>query len=265
MSNALNDRLAAKDVTVDIAGRAILRKVSAAVEPGTVTALVGPNGAGKSTLLRALCGDHDPIAGSITLNGRRLADIGIAEQARLRSVMSQSSGVAFDFLVDDILRMGWVQSGETVMDAFECALSAVIRECDIRDLLHRTFNTLSGGEQQRVQFARALLQIWPEENSKSARYLLLDEPTSSLDLGRELLVLRLARRAAARRIGVLVVLHDLNLAARFADAIVLLERGRVIASGSPADVLDSERLSEVYRTPVQVEQHAGLDRLVVYS
>ena len=161
--------------------------------------------------------------------------------------------------------MGWVQADRWGSGVFAEAVRAVVEECDIADLVGRKFNTLSGGEQQRVQFARALLQIWQPEGSREPRYLLLDEPTSNLDLAHELLVLRLAQRATGEGVGVLVVLHDLNLAARFADDVVLLERGAVVAAGSPAAVLRADRLTQVYRTPVQVERHATLDRLVVFS
>lgn len=259
-----NQTLAAHTIDVSLGGQAILKHVSTAVVPGVVTALVGPNGAGKSTLLHVLCGDHSPGSGSVTLNGQPLGAIGVSEQARLRSVMSQSNAIAFDFLVDDILGMGWVRSSHAGASDFRSAFRQVVADCGIQHLAGRRFNTLSGGEQQRVHFARALLQVWPGGEAET-RYLLLDEPTSSLDLAHELLVLRLVRRAAVHGLGVLVVLHDLDLTARFADRVILMAQGQVLACGNTAEILEPARLSEVYGTPVQVEWHPRLDRLVVYS
>lgn len=260
----MSDVFLADRVTLAFGDREVLRSASVEVLPGEVHALVGPNGAGKSTLLKTLCGDYQPSGGCISLNGRRLDDIGLTEQARLRSVMSQSSQIVFDFTVGDVLAMGWVRDRVAAGEGFDRALDSVMTDCAIGELYERSFNTLSGGEQQRVQFARALLQIWPDERVES-RYLLLDEPTANLDLAHELVVLRLARRAAANGVGVLTVLHDLNLAARFADVISILSGGRLVASGPPEAVLEDQRLSTVYGTPVVVERHDKLQRLVIHS
>ena len=161
--------------------------------------------------------------------------------------------------------MGWVQDGVYLHDAAQRAFADVTEACETEGLLGRTYRTLSGGEQRRVQFARALLQIWRDGGAGVPRYLLLDEPTANLDLAHELAVLRLARRVANEGSGVLAVLHDLNLAARFADDMTLLHNGRVVSSGTPERVLDADTLASVYGTAITVEQHATLDRLVVYS
>lgn len=254
-----------QDVCLRYGGTEVLSDVSVEVWPQSVTALVGPNGAGKTSLLRLLSGDLTPSAGAVFLNDTQLEHITVQSQACLRGVMGQSAHIVFDFRVEEILQMGWVQGKHWGPTVKADAIRSVIAECEIGALVNRTFNTLSGGEQQRVQFARALLQIWQPDGHNEPRYLLLDEPTSSLDLAHELLVLRLARRAVDRGVGVLIVLHDLNLAARFADTIVLLENGSVIAVGAPNEVLQGDLLTNVYRTPVQVEQHATLDRLVIHT
>lgn len=254
-----------QDVCLRYGGTEVLSDVSVEVWPQSVTALVGPNGAGKTSLLRLLSGDLTPSAGAVFLNDTQLEHITVQSQACLRGVMGQSTHIVFDFRVEEILQMGWVQGKHWGPTVKTDAIRSVIAECEIGALVNRTFNTLSGGEQQRVQFARALLQIWQPDGHNEPRYLLLDEPTSSLDLAHELLVLRLARRAVDRGVGVLIVLHDLNLAARFADTIVLLENGSVIAVGAPTEVLQGDLLTNVYRTPVQVEQHATLDRLVIHT
>ena len=257
--------LQARDVSLQLGANAVLDGVSVAVSPGSFAALVGPNGAGKSSLLRVLSGDLAPNRGDVTLEGEPIALFATRDLARLRSVMGQSATIAFDFYVEEVLAMGWL--GAAV--AYREALRDVVRRCALDGLLGRRFNTLSGGESQRVQFARALLQIWRggagPAASAAPRYLLLDEPTASLDINHELALLRLARQACADNVGVLAVLHDLNLAARFADRVALLDGGAVVAAGAPDSVLTAERLSRVYATPVRVENHPRLERLVVYT
>ena len=257
--------LCAHDVSLRLGTNKVLDDVSVAVAPGSFAALVGPNGAGKSSLLRVLSGDLIPSGGVVTLEGEPLALFGSRDLAQLRSVMGQSATIAFDFYVEEVLAMGWLGSAL----AYREALRDVMRRCALDSLLGRRFNTLSGGESQRVQFARALLQIWHGGCGASPasvpRYLLLDEPTASLDINHELALLRLARRACEQNIGVLAVLHDLNLAARFADRVALLHGGSMIANGAPDSVLTAERLSRVYATPVRVENHPHLERLVVYT
>ena len=256
--------LQARDVSLRLGANAVLDGVSVAVSPGSFAALVGPNGAGKSSLLRVLSGDLAPNRGDVTLDGEPIALFATRDLAQLRSVMGQSATIAFDFYVEEVLAMGWL--GAAV--AYREALRDVVRRCALDGLLGRRFNTLSGGESQRVQFARALLQIWrgcAGRQQAAPRYLLLDEPTASLDINHELALLRLARQACADNVGVLAVLHDLNLAARFADRVALLDDGAIVAAGAPDAVLTAERLSRVYATPVRVENHPRLERLVVYT
>lgn len=253
--------LQARDVSLRLGANAVLDGVSVAVSPGSFAALVGPNGAGKSSLLRVLSGDLAPNRGDVTLEGEPIALFATRDLAQLRSVMGQSATIAFDFYVEEVLAMGWL--GAAV--AYREALRDVVRRCALDGLLGRRFNTLSGGESQRVQFARALLQIWRGGAGAAPRYLLLDEPTASLDINHELALLRLARQACADNVGVLAVLHDLNLAARFADRVALLDDGAIVAAGAPDAVLTAERLSRVYATPVRVENHPRLERLVVYT
>jgi len=248
----------------------VVRNVSINIVPGRVTVLLGPNGAGKSTLLRLLAGDLLPYSGEVTINGSVLQEITLQAQAQLRSVMMQSVHVVFDFFVEDILEMGWVYAASRAWgrpdDALKrAALESVMIECNIADFKGRKFNALSGGEQQRVQFARALLQLWRPENNTQPCYLLLDEPTSSLDLAHSIDVLNLARKAAKKGAGVFIIVHDVNLAARFADEIILLEAGRVVSKGTVEHVLTSETLSRVYNTPISVEYHPALERLVVFN
>ncbi|MEM7077407.1 MAG: heme ABC transporter ATP-binding protein [Pseudomonadota bacterium] len=253
----------AQNLTYQVGRRRILHDVSTTFEPGYVTGLIGPNGAGKSTLLRLLAGEENPTEGRVIWAGDDVRTLSLSDLATRRAVMTQSNFVAFDFLVEEIIALGWLGRAQLLADALE----EVVTLTGVSDLLGKKFNTLSGGEAQRVQFARALLQLFPlgEQEQEQARYLLLDEPTASLDVANELHLLGLVRQIAAHNVGVIVVLHDLNLAARFADRLTLLNGGEVVKSADTDAVLTSKLLSEVYNTPLQVEYHNALDRLLVLS
>lgn len=257
---------AARSVSVRLGGRPILDDVSLTCEAGQTTALIGPNGAGKSTLLRVLAGAITGSSGEVLVDGAPITQLSAVALATRRAVMTQSSEIVFDFTVEEVLSLGMISDRLRPAER-QAAIEQVARDSDISHLKTRSYNTLSGGEKQRVQFARALLQIRPAagDEAAAAPYLLLDEPTSSLDLSHELLLLEAVTREASRGVGVLIVIHDLNLAARFADQIALLQDGRIVSVGTPEEVLDNQRLSDVYRTAVRVEHHQDLDRLVVYT
>ena len=184
------------------------------------------------------------------------------EKEFLRGQALFGLSVVFDFLVDEILEMGWISGS---LERFNQSRSKVVRECELEDLVDRKFNSLSGGEQQRVQFARALLQIMSRTEDDEDHFLLLDEPTANMDVAHELNLLKVSREILKESVGVVVVLHDLNLAARFSDQIILMDSGCVVASGKPEEVLSGKILSDVYSTPIRVERHEELGRLVVYS
>jgi len=258
-------KLIADHVSIIKGSQRILCEICVSIEAAMVTVLIGPNGAGKSTLLKVLSGDIKPKHGEVRLDDTPLTMLSDADQAKTRSVMSQSTPIVFDFSVLEVLSMGWVQYHLWSQSVMQQAIHDTAVQCSIEHLLQRTFNTLSGGEQQRVQFARALLQIWQPLKQYESRFLLLDEPSSNLDLAHEQQLLRIARQQANRGVGVLIVLHDLSLAARFADKLILLSEGQVVATGLPSDVLDAQKLSEVYQTPLYVEQHKQRQRLLVFS
>ena len=255
----------ARSVNIRRGGKSIVTEADVTIEAGTMTALVGPNGAGKSTLLRALAGEFRPDGGVILLDNEPMARFSPIELARTRAVMAQSTPVMFDFTVEEILSLGWVESQFKTSDQYRAARREIVTDCRIEPLLARTFRTLSGGEQQRVQFARCLLQVWQPADEQEPRYLLLDEPTSSLDVAHELKVLSLARARSRAHAGVLLVLHNLNLAARFCDRVVLMFDGRVVESGEPESVFGDELLSNVYATPIRVEWHDALERIIVHT
>lgn len=231
-------------------GCRILEGVDFTLAAGEVVAVLGTNGAGKSTLLATLTGEIPALTGTVELAGRALAQWSATERAGRLAVLPQASTLAFPFLCEEVVAMGRMphDSGrERDQEILELALQAA----DVTHLRGRDYLTLSGGERQRVHLARVLAQVWDVEDA----CLLLDEPTASLDLAHQQLTLTQARQVAQRGGAVLIILHDLNLAARFADRILLLDRGRVLALGTPWEVLQVERIRSVFGVDVQVQSH----------
>ncbi len=230
------------DLHASLGGRKVLHGISLTARPGEVLAICGPNGAGKSTLLRATLGEI-AAQGRIALNGLSVEGAKPAQMARLRAVLPQDTQVAFAFTVAEIVAMGQ-EAGDFGADPslIDRALAAV----GLQHLAARSFQTLSGGERQRGHLARALAQVWEPKGSDGPRWLFLDEPVASLDLGHQLQVMRLARSYADRGGGVVAVMHDLNLSAMFADRLAFLIDGRLVADGPPAEVLTSALLEQAY-------------------
>lgn len=221
--------------------------VSLGLAPGEIVAVVGPNGSGKSTLLRALLGLLPLTAGGVTLNGRALTDWSRRDLADAVGALPQREESTFPLTVLESVLLGrWSRLGPVaaVAQADHAAVTAALRRCDVAGLEDRRIDTLSGGEWQRVRVARALVA--------SPRLLLLDEPTAALDVGHEMELFELLRRLAAEGLGVLVITHQLNLAARFADRLILLDRGRTVAEGRPPEVLREDVVSAVFGWPVAV-------------
>ena len=227
--------------------RTILDCVDFVVAPGRTVAIVGPNGAGKSTLLKLLTGELAPSSGEIRLDGKPLTAFAPQELARRRAVLPQSASVSFPFTVAEIVALGVV--GHFTRADKESLVARALTTVEMPQFAARFYDELSGGERQRVQLARVFAQLWA---SGGKSYLLLDEPTSSLDLSHQLLTLELARRHAARGAGVICVLHDLNLAAMAANEIVALKNGRVVAAGAPAAIVTDALMAELYGVTCKV-------------
>lgn len=229
-------------------GRPVLDRVDLTVPAGAVLAVVGPNGSGKSTLVSVLAGDLRPWSGTVELHGRRLGSWRPAEQATRRAVLPQHHPLSFPFTAGAVVRMGRAPWAGTAAEADdEEAVAEAMAATEVTTLAGRPFPSLSGGERARVALARVLAQ--------RAGLLLLDEPTAALDLHHQEAVFGLARGRAAAGDAVLVVLHDLALAAGYADRVVVLAGGRVAAAGPPAEVLTARLLSDVWRHPVEVLPH----------
>jgi iron complex transport system ATP-binding protein len=235
--------LAAERVGVEIRGRWLLRDVSLAVSPGEIVALVGPNGAGKSTLVRVLAGDLVPTTGRVVLDDRPIERFRPRELALRRAVLPQQTILQFAFTAREVVEMG---RGPRRSDD-ETVVAASLARTESTHVAERIYPSLSGGEQSRVSLSRVLAQESP--------VLLLDEPTASLDLRHQQLVMEVARTLAAEGAAIVAVLHDLNLAASHADRIALMHDGRLVADGPPWDTLTERLLTEVFACPIAVTPH----------
>lgn len=239
-----------------LGGREIVHGVDLEVRHGEVLALVGPNGAGKSTLLGALTGDVPIAAGEVLLDGRPLAQWSASDLARTRSVLLQANQVSFPFTVREVVEMGrnpW--TGHATAQEDDDAVAEAIERTDIAHLLERPFTALSGGERARASLARVLAQ--------RTDVVLLDEPTAALDLRHQEDVMLVARSLAAAGRAVVVVLHDLSLAAARADRIAMVDGGRIVSVGTPEEVLTPERVESVYGIAVHVLTQTPDGHLIV--
>jgi iron complex transport system ATP-binding protein len=230
-----------------------LKGVSLAAERGALTAVVGPNGSGKSTLVRALIGRVALSRGAVRVDDRDTSSVDRADLARDVAVVTQREELAFAVSVNDYVQLGrfphlgiWRAAGAEDRKAIDEA----IESAGVSDLRDRPIDALSGGEWQRVRLARALAQ--------GGRALVLDEPTTFLDVGHEMAIFELLHRVARNGLAVLLVSHQLNLVARFADRIVLIHRGQVAAEGSPDDVMRAEILERVYEWPLVVTRDPAI-------
>jgi iron complex transport system ATP-binding protein len=243
----------ARDVMVKAGAAVLLDAVDFSADPGERVAIVGPNGAGKSTLLRVLAGEIAPRAGTIRLKGRVLGSYRPQALAWHRAVLSQSVSVAFPFTVDEIVRMGAAGARGHEVDA---AIEAALAEVDLLHARSRVITTMSGGEQHRAHIARVLVQLARGRARHGPGLLLLDEPTASLDLRHQIDFIAMATRRAQDGAAVVAVMHDLNLAAAFADRIVVIDHGRVAASGTVAAVVTTDMLARVFDVRMSDEDPA---------
>ncbi len=245
--------LKARSVTYRVGEKALVANVDLALAPGAFVAIIGPNGAGKSTLLRLLSGELKPTSGSVELDGRAIGGYPAAALARRRAVVPQATALSFPFTAHEVVLLGATVPGFAVPSAhIERASMECLRTVGLAVLADRLYTHLSGGERQRVHIARALLQLAiADRDGREPSILMLDEPTASLDLAHQGLILSEARRQAHEGRAVLAVLHDLNLAAAFADELVLMSRGQIAARGTAQAVFSDELLSRSYGCEVR--------------
>ncbi|EPU3836624.1 heme ABC transporter ATP-binding protein [Providencia stuartii] len=243
--------LEARNLSFHVADKVLIKDISLSIQQHEMVVIIGPNGAGKSSLLKLLTGFHSPTHGKCLLEGLDLRKWQHNALAKKRAVMKQQSSLSFAFTVEDVVAMGRSPYGaEHKQQAIEEALA----QTDCLELRQRDFRQLSGGEQQRVQLARVLAQVWQPNHSPAC--LFLDEPTSALDLYHQQHSLRLLHQLTRERpFGVCCVLHDLNLTSLYADRVYLIHQGQLAAAGTPEEVLTTENLTRWYKADLDVISH----------
>jgi iron complex transport system ATP-binding protein len=248
--------LNAIDVAAVRGSRTVIDKISVALSPGEVLGVMGANGAGKSTLLAVLAGELAITAGAVALDNVELKQLSPQALARRRAVLPQAPTLSFDLAVTEVVAMGAYPFPEATPGEVRRVISKVLDLADAVHLQDRRYLQLSGGEQQRVQLARVLMQTLIHRQPHETRYLLLDEPTASLDpRHQQRLMSAAAELAHAEGLGVLAVLHDVNLAARWCDRLLLLAEGRALACGTPEVVLTPHALQAAYDVEATVFPH----------
>lgn len=244
-----------ENLTYQTGRKTLLQQVSFRARPGELLAVVGANGAGKSTLLRLLSGDLAPTHGTVHFDGQPLAQWPAPALAKRRAVLTQQHTLALAFPVAELVMMGRYPHFQGQPSAHDhWIVDAALRTVELCGLAGRSYPTLSGGEQQRAQLARVLAQVWEAQPG----FLLLDEPLTGLDLHHQHHTLDIARDLVLRGFGVIAVLHDLNLAAQYADRILLLAQGQPVAYGAPAQVLSCENIHRGFQIDVQLLPHPHL-------
>jgi iron complex transport system ATP-binding protein len=238
--------LEVQDLVCRIGSKTIVDHISLSFAPGRLHVIVGPNGSGKSTFLKAFSGEWSPSAGVIRYDGQPISSFRKTALARRRAVMTQLPELHFPLTVAEIVMMGRYPHfafSPTSNDQHIC--HQVMDRLSIQDLSGRDYLTLSGGERQRVQFARALAQIW-EAPATGSRYLFLDEPVSSLDIHYQHQFLHLARNLLQENVVLVAILHDLNLALQYADRMIFMKQGRVIAAGDTPSIVTPALIHDTF-------------------
>jgi iron complex transport system ATP-binding protein len=250
--------LAASNITYKIGSKTLLDDVSVAFEPAKLNLIIGPNGAGKSTLVKVLCNQHLADRGTVTYDGKDINKFSVSDLAKRRAVLSQNIELAFPLTVEEVVMMGRYPhfSGRPQEQDLKACKEAMAF-FDVAEMADRNYMTLSGGEKQRVHFARVAAQIWypPKEGS---RYLILDEPLTFLDVYYQFdFMYKVMELIKQQDVVVVGVVHDLNLAARFADQVTLVCNGKILANGKKEEVLSKEHIKAAYHMEADITAHNG--------
>ncbi|MCH4542129.1 Fe3+-hydroxamate ABC transporter ATP-binding protein FhuC [Ochrobactrum sp. POC9] len=255
MSSALFEL---ENVSFSVAGRTLLQPLTMSIPGGCLTALIGHNGSGKSTLLKILARQQPASGGTVRFAGKTLGEWGDREFARKLAYLPQQTAPAAGILVKELVALGrypWHGALGRFGEADRRKVEEAIELTGIAPFADRLVDTLSGGERQRVWLAMLVAQ--------DAECLLLDEPTSALDIAHQIEVLSLVRKLShEKELSVFVVLHDVNMAARFCDEVFALHSGRLIAQSTPKGIMVPDRLEEIYGIPMEVMQHVSSGQLI---
>ena len=254
------------DIGLHYGSNPVLSDINLSLRPGQLTVILGPNGAGKSSLLRLAAGElsspQQGVTGEVQFCGKVISNWPLEDMSRRLAVLPQQSSLSFPFLVEEVVMLGRTphDSGfERDRQTVQQSLAAV----DARHLARRTYTQLSGGEKQRVQLARVLAQVWDAQGEPGGA-LLLDEPVSALDLAHQKQLMELLKSRAERGDCIAVALHDLNLAAAYADQVVLLSGGALHSLGSPEQVLQPEPLKEIFQLDFHRVSHPASGRPLLF-
>jgi len=241
-------------------GAPLLQDLSFTLEAGQILGLAGPNGAGKSSLLKLIAGDISLTTGKLLLDGRARSDWPREQLARRLAYLPQLSLLNFPYTVEEVVHLGRMPH-DTGHNRDSEILDQALAATDTIDLRHRLYTQLSGGERQRVQLARVFSQVW---DANIGGLLMLDEPTTALDLSHQQLILDSVQSLAARGCAVVVAIHDLNLIAGLADTVAVINYGRIVACGKPADIFTEQLFREIFSIDVVIQQHPNrLQPLVI--
>lgn len=238
--------LSANNISCTAGQAELVHGVSTVYSSGEFTAILGANGAGKSTLLRCFAGLLKPSTGSILIDGESPISLGPLALARKRAYLPQEHELGFPFSVLDVVMLGRSPHfGLATPAEDEKTVSAALQTCDLADIRYQPYTTLSGGEKQRTHIARVLAQLWPGHAS-GGKILMLDEPTTSLDIRHQHMLLKYLRTLADMGTCIVTILHDINLAAQYCNRVQLMSMGQIFVSGMPADVLSSDNIRSVF-------------------
>ncbi|MEM9984323.1 MAG: ATP-binding cassette domain-containing protein [Bacteroidota bacterium] len=250
-----------KNISIFRQKKQIVKEVSFQIRPGHISVMLGNNGAGKTTIFDALAGTDPPQVGQVIWDGQPLEQISLPEQATRRAVLSQGLDTPFALTVQDIVEMGTYGSQTPLPNSvIQALVDRALGQVELSSFRQRTFHTLSGGERKRALFAKCLVQLSLNQHAGHQQYLLLDEPTANLDVQQQFNLLALIRKAVqAMNLGVLAILHDINLAAQLADELLMLRQGELVAMGSPWKVLTPATLLNFMGIHAQIDTHPQLD------
>lgn len=253
------------NISYKTANRTLLNKISFKANSGEFTAIIGANGAGKSTLIKCISQTILPNQGNIYWNNTKLIDFTTNEISKKRAVLTQELFVGFEFLAKEIIMMGRYPHFKSIPNKEDMdAVNDAIEKTHSHDFTNRIFQSLSGGEKQRIQIARVLAQVFDKNYHINNKLLLLDEPLNNLDIKHQHLILNISRKFAQAGNVCISVIHDINLAALYADKILVLKNGLVIAHGSPFEVITEGVINNAYDFPVRIDKHPYHHAPVVY-
>jgi iron complex transport system ATP-binding protein len=255
--------LSAKNISYRIDGKQILENVTADFKPGQFNIILGPNGSGKSTFLRIFSGDLKATEGTIVYDERSIDRLDIAALAKQRAVMSQAPELNFPLSVEEVLMMGrYPHFDFQPAQKDQSILEQVMDKMNLQDFRERNYQTLSGGEKQRVHFARVLAQVW-EKPSQGSRYLFLDEPLNNLDIHYQQEFMKIASGFRSDDTVLVAIVHDINLAMQFADRLFFLKEGKLIIEGTPEAIIQPSLIEEVFNIRCSLLPHPHTNKPII--